>query len=45
MENHTFFLIAALSSVLKQKGVAEKGERALFLQALKNFEQLKKNEI
>lgn len=37
-----FFLLAALSSVLKLKGADENGDRALFLQALKNFEQLAK---
>lgn len=34
------FLLAALSSVLKRKGVNEFGDCNLFLQALKNFEQL-----
>jgi hypothetical protein len=37
-----FFLLAARSSVLKLKAADENGDCALFLQALKNFEQLAK---
>ena len=37
-----FFLLAARSSVLKLKEADENGDRALFLQALKIFEQLSK---
>ena len=39
------FLLAALSSVLKLKGVDENGDLVLFLQALKNFEQLAKGKM
>lgn len=40
MRSLASFLLAALSSVLRRKGVDEFGDCNLFLQALKNFEQL-----